>query len=122
MITIAVVARHYLKHHTPPSLHHTLYLILNTHCMSVQAEELERPQFHGTHFEDFESTVSGQMIKTKTSVKASSKGSTKEKGKGRSGVRGRGFDGEEGGLLGEDGEREGAELRKAYPIWRRLVR
>ena len=87
---------------------------------------MERPQFHGTHFEDFESTVSGELIKTKTSVKTSSKSNGKGKGKGsnkgeaKSGLRGKGYDGDGGAGGVEDGD--GAELRKAYPIWRRLVR
>ena len=100
-----------------------------------KAEELERPQFHGTHFENSKISING---KDKTSGlnyaiepnretlrdegrkrgKNNEKLSKRGRGRGRGGVK----DGNDDKDKDENEDVENREHRKAYPVWRRLIR
>ena len=79
------------------------------HNSTLQANEMERPQFHGTHFEDLEGAIS----KKHTSALGHSRDSKLHSMSGsRSGL----------GSIGSKRKEEENEYRKAYPAWRRLIR
>ena len=89
--------------HTCGHKHIHTYLLTYINTLYVQANEMERPQFQGTHLENLEGAISK---KHSTDLGSLSSRSAVGTGVGSTGSK----------------EKDDNEYRKAYPVWRRLIR
>ena len=86
-------------------MHKYIHVKIRTYILYVQANEMERPQFQGTHLENLEGAISK---KHSTDLGSLSSRSALGTGVGPTGCK--------------EKEKDENEYRKAYPVWRRLIR